>query len=58
MRVHQVEIHYYPQDATLDMVESKETATPGVGRMLALRRSSRASLNDIKIGSDVLVGEY
>lgn len=51
-----VTIHYYPQDATLEMLESKETATPGVSRSFALRRPSRVALDDIRVGGDVLVG--
>lgn len=48
-------IHYYPQDSTLEMLESKETACPGIGRSLSLRRPARVSLEDIRVGSSVLV---
>lgn len=48
-------IHYYPQDSTLEMLESKETAAPGVSRSFALRRPSRVSLDEIRVGSSVLV---
>lgn len=48
-------IHYYPQDSSLEMLESKETACPGVGRSFALRRPSRVSLDDIRVGASVLV---
>ncbi len=48
-------ILFYPQDNTLEMLESKETAIPGVGRSFALRRPSRVSLDDIRVGADVLV---
>lgn len=48
-------LHYYPQDATNEMIESKKTAAAGVGRMLALRRPSRVPLRDIRVGADVMV---
>ena len=48
-------IFFYPQDNTIEMIESKETACPGVGRSFALRRPSRVPLDDIRVGSDVLV---
>lgn len=48
-------VHYYPQDSTLEVLESKETACPGAGRSFALRRPSRVSLDDIRVGASVLV---
>lgn len=54
-RVRLVIVLFYPQDNTLEMIESKETACPGVGRSFALRRPSRVSLDDIRVGADVLV---
>lgn len=48
-------ILYYPQDATLEVLESKETACAGIGRSFALRRLSRVSLDEIRVGADVLV---
>lgn len=51
-------ILYYPQDKTLEMLESKETACPGVSRSFALRRPSRVSLDNIRVGADVLVSVW
>ncbi|CAM9560344.1 unnamed protein product, partial [Hapterophycus canaliculatus] len=48
-------ILYYPQDTTLEMLESKETACPGVSRSFSLRRPSRVSLDTIRVGADVLI---
>ncbi|CAM9952189.1 unnamed protein product, partial [Scytosiphon promiscuus] len=48
-------ILFYPQDKTLEMLESKETACPGVSRSFALRRPSRVSLDKIRVGADVLI---
>ncbi|CAN0291510.1 unnamed protein product [Ascophyllum nodosum] len=39
----------------MDMLESKETAMPGLGRVFSSRHKSRVPLEDMRIGSDVLV---
>ncbi|CAM9569994.1 unnamed protein product, partial [Choristocarpus tenellus] len=53
--IRRVSIHFFAEDDTLEIIESKDTATPGLGKTLALRRPSPVPLTALRVGEQVMI---